>query len=315
MIHFLQSEYWEKFQNHLGRKTIRRNGDNWSYLAIIEGKRQSKRLYTPYGPDFTDDNSFNAAIKSLISEANKTNVSFIRIEPRNGITKNFLYKKGFKYVSYNHLQPDKTQVIDLSRSREEIMHDMAHGTRNTINTYSKKGIEIKISHKPDDISILISLLAKVAKRNNIRVHEKEYFKKQAEALFPTGKAMLYYATIGDTPVAASLIYDDDTTRYYAHAAADDNYRKTHVGTALVGQIILDAKEKNLSFFDLYGIAPENQPYHPWAGFTSFKKGFGGYSVDYLGCWDLPIRKRNYYFYRSYQIIRSKIRLILRKLAK
>lgn len=315
MIHFLQSEYWEKFQNNLGRKTIRKSNDKWSYLAIVEGHGRTKRLYTPYGPDFTDIDGFNKSIESLVDDAKKEHASFIRIEPRNGVEKKYLEENGFKFVNYNHLQPDKTQVVSLSISREELMRGMAHGTRNTINTYKKKGIDIKISHDPSDVKILINLLAKVAKRNNIQVHTKNYFMKQAESLFPTGKAMLYYATIDNVPVAASLIYDDDTTRYYAHAAADDAYRKTHAGTALVGQMILDAKEKGLSFFDLYGIAPENSPYHPWAGFTSFKKGFGGYSVDYLGCWDKPIIKVNYYFYRYYQTIRSKIRFLLRRLSK
>ena len=37
----------------------------------------------------------------------------------------------------------------------------------------------------------------------------------------------------------------------------------------------DAKEKGLKHVDLWGVAPEDQPDHKWAGFTAFKKSFGG----------------------------------------
>ena len=53
--------------------------------------------------------------------------------------------------------------------------------------------------------------------------------------------------------------------------------------------------------DLWGVAPADQPDHKWAGFTAFKKSFGGREVAYPGTWDLPVRKIRY---GAYQFARA-----------
>jgi lipid II:glycine glycyltransferase (peptidoglycan interpeptide bridge formation enzyme) len=120
-------------------------------------------------------------------------------------------------------------------------------------------------------------------------------------------ATLYIADYEDTPIAVAFVFDSKDTRTYAHAAADDTYRKLNAGTAIVGQMILDAKTAGLQFVDLYGIADSDDPHHPWAGFTKFKKSFGGEPITYPGAWDLPLRPLQYWTYRVYQSLRKKLR--------
>ena len=63
----------------------------------------------------------------------------------------------------------------------------------------------------------------------------------------------------------------------------------------------DARDKGLKHVDLWGVAPADQPDHKWAGFTSFKKSFGGHEVAYPGTWDLPVRTVRY---NGYQLARK-----------
>ena len=68
--------------------------------------------------------------------------------------------------------------------------------------------------------------------------------------------------------------------------------------------IIDAKNKGLTQFDLFGIAPDgSSPEHPWAGFTRFKRSFGGQDVSFGGSWDIPVKQFDYWLYRSFQTIR------------
>jgi lipid II:glycine glycyltransferase (peptidoglycan interpeptide bridge formation enzyme) len=307
MTHFLQSHAWKHFQEMLGRQVIRTGSSEWSYQAIEESGTGNVRLYAPYGPTFTSVDAFDAAITSLKNEAISRGASFLRIEPISGITEAELKTRGFKAVTYQQLQPAHTLVIDLSLSKDDILAGMSQNSRNITRNYRKKGVVIHSSYDLADITILTSLLKGVSRRNHIRTQSDTYLKTQAEALFPTKSAVLYYATLEDTPIAAALVYDDNTTRYYAHAAADDTYRKLSAGTALVGQMILDAKESGLKQFDLYGIAPDDSPTHPWYGFTKFKRSFGGTPLTYLGAWDLPLKPVRYYIYRLYQTIRSALK--------
>ena len=303
MSHFLQSPAWRAFQESLGRTVITDKGTGWDYQAVVESGTGNTRLYAPYGPTVTSVNGLDEAVASLKKAGASHKATFIRIEPVGPIAAEELRARGFKSVTYQQLQPAHTLIVDLTPSKEEILAQMTQNSRNLTRNYANKGIEIRTSSNPEDITILTSLLAGVSARNRINTHSEDYLKKQAIALFPTKSAVLYYAVIDTIPVAAALVYDDKTTRYYAHAAADDTYRKLSPGTALVGQMILDAKDKGLQTFDLYGIAPTDDPNHPWAGFTRFKRSFGGTPLTYSGAWDLPLRSLPYYLYRIYQSLR------------
>ena len=307
MSSFLQSDAWRVFQEALGRTTYTDKGNNWSYLAIKEAGSLNTRLYTPYGPDCIDVTTFDAAIASLKRTAMSEAITFIRVDPPQGITKRQLQDRGFRAVTYQQLQPAHTQIIDLSQSKDDILAQMSQNSRNITRNYHKKGITIRMSYDPNDITILTSLLSSIASRNHITTHSDEYFQIQADALMPRKAAVLYIADYDSSPIAAALVYDSADTRTYAHAAADDTYRKLSAGTALVGQMILDAKDAGLSHFDLYGITDSDDPKHPWAGFTKFKRSFGGTSVERPGTWDLPLRPLQYSAYRIYQSIRKKLR--------
>lgn len=306
MTSFLQSIHWREFQESLGRTTYTKQGDGWSYLAIKESGTLNTRLYTPYGPTFTSDAALKGAIDSLRALGKEEGATFIRIEPPRRVDPSLLHTYGFQPVSYQQLQPVHTQIIDLRHTHDEILAQMNQNSRNITRNYHKKGVSIRISHEPSDITILTSLLASVARRNDITTHSEDYFHAQAASLLPSHAASLYVAEYQGTPIAAALVYDSDTTRTYAHAAADENHRKLNASTALVGQMILDAKEAGLSQFDLYGVAPTDDPNHPWAGFTRFKKSFGGSPVVFSGAWDLPLRSIRYKLYRQYQSLRRSL---------
>lgn len=304
---FLQSASWQVFQEALGRTTYTDSGDGWSYLAIKEVGTLNTRLYTPYGPMCVAPASFDNALASLKTLATKERVTFIRVDPTSGISPDELRQRGLRPVTYQQLQPSHTQMIDLSQDKDAILAGMSQNSRNITRNYHKKGVTIRASHDPADITTLTALLASVASRNHITAHSDRYFRVQATALFPTKSATLYIAEFAGKAIAAALVYDSDDTRTYAHAAADDEYRKIGAGTALLGQMILDAKDKGLTSFDLYGIAPNDDPSHPWAGFSKFKRSFGGTPVTYPGAWDLPVNKFGYFVYRMYQTVYRRLR--------
>ncbi|HMI09071.1 MAG TPA: peptidoglycan bridge formation glycyltransferase FemA/FemB family protein [Candidatus Saccharimonadales bacterium] len=305
MQHFLQSPAWGRFQQSLRREVITDGGEGWHYLAILETGRFNTRLYCPYGPYAESEKAFESALASLKAQAAKHHVTFLRIEPTGAITADYLRKNGFKHVTYNQLQPEHTQIIDLHPDEDQIIAAMDQNNRNLYRNYQKKGLLIRTSQNPNDISILTTLLHGVAKRNGIHTHSDSYFQAQAKALFPAGEAKLFYVTYEDKPIAASVVFDDAATRYYVHAGSDDAYRKLSAGTALLAYMIIDAKRNGQTNFDLYGIAPNDDPAHPWAGFTKFKKSFGGTPLAYIGAWDLPLIKPQYLLYRLYQQLTRK----------
>jgi lipid II:glycine glycyltransferase (peptidoglycan interpeptide bridge formation enzyme) len=303
MTHFLQSKQWAQFQESLGRKVFFDAGPGWSYTAILEKGRFNTRLYCPYGPQIDKKAALAPALASLQKLGRTHHVTFVRIEPVGDVSSKQLTMQHFKKVSYLQLQPEHTLLIDLTPSEEDIVAQMAPNVRNLYRNYAKKGISLHESSRPEDIVIFTQFMHKVARRNDISTHSDEYFKKQAKILLANGSGKIFYALLDNkTPVAAAFVYDSDDTRYYAHSAADDDYRKLRVGTSLLAHLIIDAKKAGLKTFDLYGIAPTDDPKHPWAGFTVFKKSFGGSPLTYLGAWDFALKPLKYRLYRLYQTL-------------
>lgn len=304
---FLQSPAWADFQRSLGRQVFTDSGEGWHYLAILERGRGNTRLYCPYGPVAGDQKSFDSAVESLKNLAKEQRITFIRIEPTNTDLLPHLEQTGWKKMDYQSLNPEHTSIIDLSREKDDIISSMSQPVRNIYRNYHKKGLEVRNSHDPADIKTFLDLIHKVAERTGMRPHSDTYFQKQAASLLPDGHATLWVAEHSDSPIAAALTYDDESTRYYAHAAADlsPELRKLNAATAIVAEAIIDAKEKGLRQFDLYGIAPDDSPAdHPWKGFTRFKRSFGGDDISHCGTWDLPINNLVYSLYKAQQKIRK-----------
>lgn len=303
-MHVLQSTAWQAFQESLGRQIYRQSGDGWEFLAVLERGRGNSRLYCPYGPTAANVESYQMALQALARLGKKLGATFIRVELTTPTFAKYLRTNNWKKVTYQSLNPEHSHILDLTQPEDALIANMAQPVRNCYRNYQKKGFHVKSSSNPSDITLFINLIHEVAARTGMRPHSDDYFSAQAAALFPTGAAKLWYAVHDDgTPIAAALIYYGDDTAYYAHAAASSNpiYRKLNPGTALLAEAIVDAKHQGKQTFDLYGIAPDDTPStHPWAGFTKFKRSFGGTDIDYGGSWDLPLHPLAYWAYRTYQ---------------
>lgn len=311
MVHFLQTKAWQVFQEALGRKTFTASGKGWQYLAVLETGTRNRRLYCPYGPVCESDKALEEALASLKALAQEQNADFIRVEPTGKVSAAAVKELGLRKMTYNKLQPEQTQIIQLAgRSADDVLADMTSSTRNRFRNYTKKGLTMHESVNPEDVSIFLEFIHKVADRTGLRPHSDEYFRSQTATLFPLGAGKLFYVMFEDKPVAASISFEGDDYRCYAHAAADDDYRNLAPGTILVAHMIMDAHARGLREYDLYGIAPnspDDDPKHAWAGFTRFKQQFGGERRQYVGTWDLPINKTRYQLYKLYQTVRNKHR--------
>lgn len=309
-----QSKKWQKLQDDLGETSHFQKTKTFQYLAIEKNTPCGKYLYLPYGPCFNDQSGFEDAIADLKKLASKTKAFFIRIEPQNLIIDDYLQKTSkiqkLSLKKTKDLNPGDTWILDLTADKAQIISDFAQGTRRGYNQFAKKGISVEVTKDPDAIKNLVNLQRLLAKRKNINSVPESYLRTEYAQDFAT----LYLAKYtpeneSERVIAAAFIFDNDGTRYYMQGASDNNYRKLPGMVSIFTTAIFDAKEKGFKNFDFWGIAPENAPKnHPWAGFTQFKKSFGGAPAHYCGTYDLIASKTKY---RLYAILR-KINRLLRK---
>lgn len=292
--HFLNSTAWAEFRQALGEKTIHREADDWSYVALVQSTAGFKKLYLPYGPTLYQASGLATALADIDQQARQVGAIVSQIEPLGVVDAEQLTALG--YVKIKAIQPELTWVLNLKPDTDQLLAGMSATNRNLYRNYHKKGLEFSQTESPADVEVVLELIAAVAKHNQVRLHQSSYLRQQAEILMKSGAMHCFVMRLEGQIVAGALVYDDQTTRYYAHAAADYQHRKLSPGTVLLAEMIMEAKERGLEYFDFYGITDSDDPSHPWAGFTAFKKSFGGQAKRYAGTWQKVQRPLLYRFY-------------------
>jgi len=312
--HFLQGRGWALFQQALGKKLYYAAGTHWSWIAIHETNRFGSRLYTPYGPTASSPASLAKALAALVECANDLDVDFVRIEPQAPGAKKVLRQLHAKHA-HRDMQPKNTLIKDLNRPDDELLAEMMSTNRRLFRRAAAAGFTFKQSHDPADVALFLDMIHQVAARTGIQPLPDEYFTTMAKTLFPLKAASLFIAEHNGTPVSTSIILEDAHTRYYAHAASAESARKLQPSVYLVGHMIFDAKSQGKQHFDYYGVAPPHASRtHKWAGFSQFKRSFGGREVEYVGTWEIPIRRTRYQAYRLFTNLQS-VKSTSKKLAR
>ena len=315
---FLQSWAWGEFQKNRGQDFYRLGvyeGDNLvgTSLVYAEVAKLGSYLYCPAGPFFKNlkKEHFAKWLEFVTSVAKKKNHVFLRIDPR-GIdekAKGLVKEAGFN-AAPEYTQPECTAIIDLTKSEEELRHGLSSSTRYNINAAERKGVTVR-EGKKEEIEVFLTLLKETAKRKTLTLrHEENYHKIQFETLGKEGLMKLYIAEGPSEPLSAALVVNYADTSYYLHAANSLEKKELRASYPLVWVSILEAKKAGLKNFDSWGVAPTDDPKHPWGGVTSFKLSFGAKRECYEPPWDLPF-SNNYQLMKVVEIWRKPVRKILR----
>jgi lipid II:glycine glycyltransferase (peptidoglycan interpeptide bridge formation enzyme) len=274
--------------------------DGWSCLLLERRAGPSKYLFAPYGPTLNAADPL-AVFAALKDYGRQQRADWLRLEPigGNAVHLRQALKAAGGRPAAHEAEPHLTRLVDLARPEEDILASLSQTTRNIIRRNQRENsIGFKTSNDPEDIALFTQMLATVAQRQGVGFFSADYYLAQARALMPAGMMVLEIAYLADKPVATAIIHDFGRKSSYTYAASLPDYRDKNVSALLLWQSMINAKGRGSQLIDLYGIAPEDAgPRHPWAGFSAFKKKFGGQVVEYAGTWDLPLTNK-YRIYRT-----------------
>ena len=315
-MHILQSEAWEECLQKDGEQTHRWAGEGWSALAVQKKTPVGSYLFLPYGPAILDaehrTQCLQDALQTLSERARSLGCLFVRCEPTFAVNAAQMRSQGL--VEAKEIDPKHTWVLDLAGQPEaELLAGMEKNKPRSWRNMASKGMSVRTTQDPAAVTELTRLLAAVGEQDHFTPQAEAHLRHQLEAGFATlylvdlAEAAEASGGIGSQVIAAALVYDYDGVRYYAHAAADYEHRKLRAGTVLLVQMILDAARAGQQTFDFWGITTSADPEHPWAGFTQYKKSFGGHQVDYAGTWDLPLNKHKYQLYKTLRQVNLRVR--------
>ena len=200
--------------------------------------------------------------------------------------------------------PSDTIIIDLDRDEDSLLAAMKPKTRYNIRLSSRKGVTVRKAGM-DELDIWYSLYTDTCRRNNIFLHDITYFRTVLETDLVKVSSFvdvdLLIAEKDDIPLAAMFLVNSGRRSTYLYGASSSNLRNLMATYALQWAAITRAKERACLEYDMFGISPTSNPSHPLYGLYRFKSGFGGRIIHRMGCWDYPLKSRDYEVFRSLEM--------------
>ncbi|MBU1200669.1 peptidoglycan bridge formation glycyltransferase FemA/FemB family protein [Patescibacteria group bacterium] len=189
--------------------------------------------------------------------------------------------------------PTKTVIIDLSKNEKQLWSDLSKTTKQTLkkNNYIDSRLRGNDEEEQNDKK---RHSGKLSLRNASRIRFYEAWKGSSKTwlmgekrfnklldAFGEKASLLVSESEGEFLSGILLLKSKDTANYFQTWISEKG-RESGAHYHLVWKVILECKKKGLGWFDFEGILDERWPQKKWAGFSRFKKKFGGKVVTYPG---------------------------------
>jgi lipid II:glycine glycyltransferase (peptidoglycan interpeptide bridge formation enzyme) len=287
----MQSSRWANCRSHVGYEhfaVILRNGD-----AIVGGALVGKCTYDEghcfyyiqEGPVLPDDESFAAEVFDAVLErieqhvrADGSIVSHLRIEPRWQRLPAFVH--GFappRYVDC-YREPRRTVCIDLRQPEADILGQMRPKGRYNIRVAQRHGVTVVEDNSPQGIADFLRIQRRTASRQQLDTKPPSYFRKVMDEFGPPREASLFFAEYRSRRLATAMVVTFGRRATYFFGGSLVLHRRVMAPYLLQFEAMRRAKALGCEWYDLWGVAPPDEPDHDWQRISDFKRKFGGVEI-------------------------------------
>ncbi len=303
-IHPLQSWQWGEARKKMGIEVLRVVEYNQDKLKNVFQLTFHKIPLTFYKIGYLPRSVFpsKAVLEFLQDYGKKNKIIFIKIEPyiEKSQFPSASRRTNFQFLKSKHpLFPEWTQIIDLTKSEEELLKNMHSKTRYNIRLAEKKGVVVKEMSDDKGFEIFSKLYFKTCERQKYFGHTKKYHQIIWNFL-KKDVAHILIAFYNDIPLAAYELFYFGDRFYYPYGGSSTEYRNFMATNLIMWEAIKLGKKLGAKKYDMWGsLPPKYDLKNPWSGFTRFKEGYGGSFVHLVGSFDLVI---NPIYYQTYNIL-------------
>lgn len=316
VTHVIQSWEWGEFRESLGLPLLRygifKKGKLTKAFQLTLHKIPFTSQYVGYLPKGpAPDKELSEALE-IIGKENRC--AFIKVEPHIISTNKpytvfptFLPSPKPLFTKYNFL-------LDLGPTEEELLQKMHSKTRYNIRLAARKGVTTKVSTDDKDFEIFLKLHFDTTNRQGFHSHNASYHKKLWTQLKKANMARVLIGYYKKKPLSAWLLFNFKDTLYYPFGASSIKHKEVMANNLVAWEAIRLGKKLKLKTFDMWGAAHSPNPDNsdPFYGFHTFKKGYGGKLVEYIGTFDL-IFNSTLYFAFTYIDKFTKLKVFLLRL--
>jgi lipid II:glycine glycyltransferase (peptidoglycan interpeptide bridge formation enzyme) len=177
--------------------------------------------------------------------------------------------------------------------------------RRNIRKADKEGVAVRRGAH-EDLADFHRIYAETAERDQFTPRPLAYFERMWDALTTeaSDRLRLYLAHHDGELVAATTMVQVGKHAWYSYGASTTKKREVRGSNAIQWQMMRDARDAGAVVYDMRGITDTVSADDPHAGLLQFKLGTGGQAVEYLGEWDLPLKRGLYTAFMTWMKRRS-----------
>jgi peptidoglycan pentaglycine glycine transferase (the first glycine) len=306
---FMQSSWWANFRASVGFEyfgVTLKDED-----AIVGGALVTKLSYAPEscfyyiqdGPVLPGDESTAGQVFEGVLEviekhrtSEEETVSHLRIEPRWQHLPSFVH--GFQAPDFedNYIEPRDTLCIDLRPPEEAILAQMKPKGRYNVRIAQRHGVSVVEDNSDLGLADFVRIYRRTMARQGIGAKPPSYFRSLVAMLSPLRQVSVFFAEFQGRRLATALVVYFRRRATYFFGGSLVLHRRVMAPYFLHFEIMRSAKGRGCEWYDLWGVAPENKPDHPWHDISVFKRKFGGLEVSLVPTLDYVYDRAAYDHY-------------------
>ena len=278
---FLQSWDFYEFHQKRGKRVVRRAVLNekeeivGAYAGVVETAKRGKYLAIAGGPilDWKNRKIVDLVFKDIKEVGEKEKCVFVRVRPQLELSDDSLklmrelgLKKAPMYLSVEY-----AGILDLNKSKEEILAGASQGFRRKLRKAEKVGIEIKAETSDEAINEFCKLEKKHAERQKYVAFSESFLKNQFEAFREGGEILIYIARFEGEILAMNFMVFYGPEASYHYGVSSELGTKYSAAPLLHLSAMDEARKRGCIRYNLWGIVGLEEKSHRFYGVSEFKR--------------------------------------------
>ena len=302
----LQSWAWGEANATAGERPVRllATGDGGSVRGVAQLLVRSAGfgrsvVYIPHGPVWERDapdasDLLGRLVGGVQDRAKAERAIVVKVDPRGPAAIDEPFRAlGFRDARHD-LQAPTTRIVDLLDGGDELMATWDKDARNLVRRSAKEGVTTTTDREGDPAAIAAfhALLEATSSRAGFRIRSSTFLATLARELAPSGGWFLTQASLKGRPIAGAVALRTGDRAIYAYGASlrEPELKHANGAYAALSATMRTLAEDGVRTLDLWGVVEPGDPEADaeWAGFSAFKRQFGGEPLRHPGTFDLVI---------------------------
>ena len=267
-------------------------------VAVLELRHSVPGLgvlgYIPKGPGVSDLGRLPAVLDGLRATAGSAFA--IKVEPEIEQSQDAtaaLGAMGLEKSRHDVQISSATIIVDLRPDEDALLASFKPKCRYNIRLADRRGVTVApVPLDDESIATMYSLMASTRDRAGFTLRSKEYFSQYWRLHDAAGQGQLFFASLDGEVLAGVFATYLGRKAWYKDGGSTKEHAAVMAPHLLQWEVMRWLRSRGVEAYDLVAVPPaaELTPAHPLYGLYRFKSGFSERITEYVGTWDLPIRR-------------------------